>query len=75
MSEFTDLLLRATSPIVAVSLLGLGAGEVFLWRFFRSRFDDVEDDISEVGDDLGERIGRIEDRMIATDGGEPRDDE
>lgn len=63
MSELTDLLLSATSPVVALTLIGLAIGETILARRQR-RMEDR----------LISRMKRVEGHLIAADGGEVDED-
>lgn len=62
MSEFTDLLLATTDPVIALMLIGLGA-------YIRKVRQSLHDDINRVRG----RVARLEGRYI-TDGGRDVDE-
>lgn len=67
MSEFSDLLLSEASPIVALCLVVLGVADTLLVGYVRRRFNRMEER-------LDGRLARLEDALIATDGGIERGD-
>ncbi|MBC9985151.1 hypothetical protein E4P24_02030 [Haloferax sp. AS1] len=64
MSELTDLLLQTTDPVTALLLIGLGALMLWIHR-------DLHGDLVV----MRGRVRRVEDWVVATDGGVDQEDD
>jgi hypothetical protein len=69
MSELTDLLLRSTSPVVGLMLVVLFGIDVVQVRVIKYFIDRTDSKVEKTHD----RVARVEDHLLATDGGEPDD--
>lgn len=67
MGALADILLHGSSPIVAFALIVLFVGEGVIADYVRRRFNRMENRIDD-------RLGRVEDALIATDGGRSPDE-
>ena len=62
MAVFADILLAGASPIVALTLVVLAVADGLAYAYVRRRFNRMERRFDD-------RLVRIEDALIATDGG------
>lgn len=67
MGAIADILLSSTSAVVALCLVVLATADAVMVEYTRRRFNRVEDR-------LDDRLGRVEDALIASDGGDPERD-
>ena len=72
MSALTDLIVRATegNMLLAFLIIGLGVIDVLQTKFLKREFADV----GKRFDRQGQRIARLEDSQMQTDGGQVEDE-